>query len=75
MPRKRSTEGFRLEVFQKHYDGVCQSTISQKLEIGSATVERWYHDFLKLTVAEMKNNPCPVVMGIDEEEKTEACCL
>ncbi len=66
LPRKRSTEGFRLEVFQKHYDGVCQSTLSKRLKIGSATVERWYHDFLELTVAEMKNNPCPLVMGIDE---------
>jgi len=66
LPRKRSTEGFRLEVFQKHYDGVCQSTLSQRLEIGSATVERWYQDFLKRTVAEMKNNPCPAVIGIDE---------
>lgn len=66
LPYKRSTEGFREEVFQKHNDGICQSKLSKRLGIGSATVERWYHDFLKLTVAEMKNNPCPVVMGIDE---------
>jgi len=63
---KRSTEGFRREVFEKHNNGHTQSYLSKKLKIGTATVERWYHDFLKLKVAEMKNNPCPKIMGIDE---------
>lgn len=63
---KRSTEGFRREVFEKHKAGICQTTLAVDLQIGSATVERWYHDFLKLKLAEMQNNPCPRVLGIDE---------
>lgn len=63
---KRSTEGFRLEVFEKHNNGHTQSYLSKELHIGTATVERWYHDFLKRKVANAKNNPCPRVIGIDE---------
>jgi transposase len=63
---KRSTEGFRREVFEKHHQGICQNTLSGSLNIGSATVERWYHDFLRRYLAETKNNPCPKVLGIDE---------
>lgn len=63
---KRSTEGFRREVFEKHHYGICQNRLANSLNIGSATVERWYHDFLKKLSAETKNNPCPKVMGIDE---------
>lgn len=63
---KRSTEGFRKEVFEKHNNGHTQSYISKSLEIGTATVERWYHNFLERKVAETKNSPCPRVMGIDE---------
>lgn len=66
LPRKRSTEFFRKEVFEKHNNGICQSTLAKMLNIGSATIERWYHDFLKLTVSEMKNAHCPRMMGIDE---------
>ena len=63
---KRSTEGFRKEVFDKHNNGHTQSYLSESLDIGTATVERWYHDYLKRKVAEMAGNPCPQVMGIDE---------
>ena len=66
LPRKRSSEIFRKEVFEKHNNGICQSTLSKMLSIGSATIERWYHDFLKLKVSEMKNAHCPRIMGIDE---------
>ena len=66
LPYKRSTEGFRYEIFQKHHDGICQSKLSDRMTIGSATIERWYHDYLERVVAEMKNNPCPRVLGIDE---------
>jgi len=66
LPRKRSSEIFRKEVFEKHNNGICQSTLSKMLNIGPATIERWYHDFLKLTVSEMKNAHCPRIIGIDE---------
>lgn len=66
LPKKRSSEVFRQEVFSKHNNGICQSTLSKMLNIGSATIERWYQDLLKLKVNEVKNSFCPKVMGIDE---------
>ena len=66
LPYKRSTESFRKEVFEKHYDGICQRTLSQRLFVGQATVERIYQDHLALKISRMKNNPCPRVLGIDE---------
>jgi transposase len=63
---KRSTEGFRLEVFEKHNNGHTQNYLSQSLKIGTATVERWYHDYLAKKVSNSVNSPCPRVMGIDE---------
>jgi len=63
---KRSTEGFRLEVFEKHNNGHTQNYLSQSLAIGTATVERWYHDYLAKKVSNSVNSPCPRVIGIDE---------
>ncbi|MCL4378489.1 MAG: ISL3 family transposase [Actinobacteria bacterium] len=63
---KRSTEGFRFEVFEKHNNGHTQSYLAKSLFIGTATVERWYHDLLAKKVSHTVNNPCPRVIGIDE---------
>jgi transposase len=63
---KRSSEAFRKEVFVRHVNGHTGSYLSRSLRIGTATVERWFHDYLKRKVAETKNTPCPQVMGIDE---------
>jgi len=65
-PYRRASEGFRLEIFQKHRDGICQSTLAQQNRIGSATIERWAQDFWGRKVAEIQNNPAPRVLGIDE---------
>jgi len=65
-PRFRSTEAFRLEVFEAHMGGVSQSKLSQTHNLSPATVERWYQGFLKQKRAEMSNRPCPRVLGIDE---------
>lgn len=46
LKHKRSTEGFRQEAFEKHNNGHTQSYLSKSLKIGTATVERWYHDYL-----------------------------
>jgi len=62
----RSTEGFRREVFEKHNHGISQKTLSEKLEISTATIERWYHDHLRHKVTKSKNAFCPTVIGIDE---------
>jgi transposase len=66
LPYRRNTEGFRREVFEQHRAGICQQTLAEQKRIGSATVERWFHDLLERKVAEMKNNSCPRVLGVDE---------
>lgn len=63
---KRSTEAFRQEVFVKHNNGICQTKLSQLVGIGSATVERWYQDYLKRALSERNPSHCPPVIGIDE---------
>jgi transposase len=63
---RRSTEAFRAEVFERYVNGHTQSYLSRSLKIGTATVERWFHDYLERKVSESKNAPCPRVMGIDE---------
>jgi transposase len=65
-PYRRSTEGFRREVFEQHRDGISQRTLARCKQIGSATVERWFHDFLRLKVSELQAAVCPRVLGIDE---------
>ena len=66
LPRKRSTEPFRRDVFQQHHEGITQRTLSLRLRIGVATIERWYQDFVKLEVTKFSSALCPKVMGIDE---------
>ncbi|MFH1262786.1 MAG: ISL3 family transposase [Pseudomonadota bacterium] len=63
---RRSSEGFRLEVFQKHRDGISQRILSKQNQIGHATIERWAHDYWGRKAAEIRNNPAPRVLGIDE---------
>jgi transposase len=65
-PWKRSTEAFRRQIFRDHHHGICQKTLAQREHMGTATVERWYHDFLKLKASEMISEPCPQELGIDE---------
>jgi transposase len=66
LPYQHSTEAFREEVAKKHEAGIPRSTLSQMLEIGSATVERYYHHLMEKKVAETSGNPAPLVLGIDE---------
>lgn len=66
LPRKRATEPFRRDVYQKHHDGITQKTLSERLSIGVATIERWYQDLVKLEVNKFSAASCPKVMGIDE---------
>ena len=65
-PRYRSTEAFRLEVFEAHEGGVSQRKLSQTHDSSPATVGRWYQGFLEQKRSEMSNRPCPQVLGIDE---------
>jgi transposase len=66
LPKKRATEQFRQEVFQLHHGGLTQKHLSITHSIGTATVERWYHDFVEYRVKELEGRLCPLVLGIDE---------
>jgi transposase len=66
LPKKRSTEQFRKEVFHLHQGGLTQTRLSQSHAISASTVERWYHDFVAYRVKELEGRLCPIVMGVDE---------
>lgn len=66
LPRKPATKPFRRSVSIRHCDGISRSRLGQRESIGSATVERWFQNFLLLRVAERSGAPCPQVLGIDE---------
>jgi len=65
-PYKRASESFRREVYVKHFDGVTQKTLANRVQIGQATVERWAHDFLRLDESKQDRSRWPKVLGIDE---------
>jgi len=66
LPKKRSTEAYRLEVFERHHGGVTQKYLSASHEISHATVERWYQEFIQNRLSELKGKHTPMVLGIDE---------
>jgi transposase len=66
LPRKRATEPFRRSVFVAHWDGVNRSRLGEREGISSATVERWFQDYLRREDAERQGALCPRVLGIDE---------
>jgi transposase len=66
LPKRRATEQFRQEVFHLHQGGLTQKNLSLTHRIGTATVERWYHDFVEYRVKELQGRACPIVLGIDE---------
>ena len=55
-----------MEVYEKHHGGISQSLLSKTHEISHATVERWYQDFIKKRVNELRSRHCPKILGIDE---------
>ncbi len=65
-PRRRATEPFRRQVFFQHLEGICRKTLAARQRISTATVERWFHDFLGRKMAERQADPCPQILGIDE---------
>ncbi len=71
LPRRRSTENFRLEVYERHHGGVSQRLISKTHGIGEATVERWYQDFVAYRVKELSHRYSPRALGIDEHFFTQ----
>lgn len=66
LPRKRSSENYRNEVYSDHEQGISKKDLSVSRQISSSTVERWYHDFLEYRVKELSGRKAPMVLGIDE---------
>ena len=66
LPRRRATEPFRRSIFLRHWDGINRSRLARREAIGSATVERWFEDFVRREAAERSGADCPQVLGIDE---------
>lgn len=66
LPRRRATESFRMEVYEKHHGGISQRLLSQTHNIGEATVERWYQDFTTYRAKELQGRHSPKILGIDE---------
>ena len=66
LPRRRATEPFRRSIYLRHWDGISRRRLGQREGIGSATVERWFQDFLQRAAAERTAAPCPRVLGIDK---------
>lgn len=65
-PRLRASEPFRRSVCQKHFDGISRSRLGQRERIASATIERWFADWLRLKAVERTSGHCPQILGIDE---------
>ena len=66
LPKKRATEQFRKEVFELHHGGITQKHLSITHKIATATVERWYQDFVAYRVKELDGRQAPLILGIDE---------
>ena len=66
LPKKRSTEKFRQEIFHLHQGGLTQTHLEKTHWVSASTVERWYHDFLEYRVKELEGRSCPQILGIDE---------
>lgn len=65
-PHRRASEPYRRSIYRKHYDGISRSRLSEREGISGSTVERWFLEFLQLSLNERSNAPCPQVLGIDE---------
>lgn len=65
-PRRRNTEAFRKEVFQRHIDGTTQSRLSQRVRISTTTVGNWVRDIFERKIKEKLAYKCPKILGIDE---------
>lgn len=66
LPYRRSTEWFRKQVFLDHRDGISQQQLHRNNRIGTATVERWFHEQLERRERMFSGRECPEVLGIDE---------
>ena len=65
-PYRQSSEPFRKSIYHDHRDGIAGSVLAKRAGIGSASVERFYHEYTELKAHERSDGICPPVLGIDE---------
>ena len=65
-PRRRVTEPARHEVATLHHNGWTKSSLSRRLRLGCASIERWYQEHFELKNREYLGAHCPRVLGLDE---------
>ena len=63
---RHSSELFRRKIYELHRDGIAGSVLANQQRIGSASVERFYHEHTELKARERFDGICPPVLGIDE---------
>ncbi len=63
---RHSSEPFRKAIYQRHRDGIAGSVLAHREGIGSASVERFYHEYTEIKAGERSDGVCPPVLGIDE---------
>ena len=72
-PGRHSSEPLREHIFLRHEEGVCVSRLAQLMKMGSATIERIYHQFTARRARERRDWQCPLVLGIDEHTLHKGC--
>ena len=72
-PGRHSSEPLREQIYLRHEEGVCVSRLAGLVEMGSATIERIYHQFTARKARERRDWQCPVVLGIDEHTLHKGC--
>jgi len=73
LPGRHSTEPFRQRIYRDHHDGICGSRLARIAGLGTATVERIYHQFTRRQARERISLQCPEVLGIDEHTLHKQC--
>lgn len=63
---RHSSEPYRKTIYQRHRDGIAGSVLARSEGIGSASVERFYHEYTEIKAGERSDGICPPVLGIDE---------
>lgn len=63
---QRATWRAQSAVFHDHTRGISQKDLALQYKKGKATIERWYQRHYQEQNKELLNQPCPVVLGIDE---------
>jgi len=66
LPRRKYTEAFRREIVNQHQKGIAQSNLGKWRNIGAATIERWYQEYIKRKSNETDYLQCSKYIGIDE---------